>query len=74
MFYMFQDMYYFLCNADSPRKGSGKNKNLPSVTQRGICGVLGGQKLTKLENYQTDGPIGTKFGTHMQIHLGMDIG
>ena len=25
------------------------------------------------ENYQTAGPIDTKFGTHVQIHLGMDI-
>ena len=25
------------------------------------------------ENYQTAGPIGTKFGTHVQIHMGMDI-
>ena len=25
------------------------------------------------ESYQTAGPIGTKFGTHVQIHLGMYI-
>ena len=25
-------------------------------------------------NYQTGGPIGTKFGTRLRIHLGMDIG
>ena len=25
-------------------------------------------------NYQTDGPISTKFGTHVRIYLGMDIG
>ena len=25
------------------------------------------------KSYQTAGPIGTKFGTHVQIHLGMDI-
>ena len=24
--------------------------------------------------YQTAGPIGTKFGTRLRIHLGMDIG
>ena len=29
-------------HADSPRKGSGQNKNLPRVTQGGIWGVLGG--------------------------------
>ena len=27
----------------------------------------------KSYQYQTAGPIGTKFGTHVQIHLGMDI-
>ena len=34
-------------HADSPRKGSGQNKNLPRVTQGefGGGGVLGGQKL-----------------------------
>ncbi len=26
------------------------------------------------KSYQTAGPIGTKFGTHVQIHMGMDIG
>ncbi len=25
------------------------------------------------KSYQTAGPIDTKFGTHVQIHLGMDI-
>ena len=25
------------------------------------------------KSYQTAGPIGTKFGTHVQIHMGMDI-
>ena len=25
------------------------------------------------ENYQTAGPIGTKFGTHVQIYMGMDL-
>ena len=58
--------------ADSPRKGSGQN--LPRVTQGGIWGVLGGQKLKMWEIYQTAGPISTKFGTHMRIHLAMNIG
>ena len=26
------------------------------------------------KSYQTAGPIGTNFGTHVQIHMGMDIG
>ena len=58
-------------HADSPRKGSGQNKNLPHVTQGGIWGVLGGQKL---KICQMAGPISTKFGTHVRIHRGMDIG
>ena len=31
-------------HADSPRKGSGQNKNLPRVMQGEFGGVLGGQK------------------------------
>ncbi len=61
-------------HADSPRKGSGRYKNLPRVTQGGIWGVLGGQKLKMWEISHTAGPIGTKFDTHMQIHLGINIG
>ena len=61
-------------HADSPRKGSGLNKNLPRVTQGESGGVLGGQKLKMWEICQMAGPIGTKFGTHVRIHLGMDIG
>ena len=37
-------------HADSPRKGSGQNKNLPRVMQGGIWGVLGGQKLKMFGN------------------------
>ena len=37
-------------------------------------GVLGVRKSKIWNNYQTDGPIVTKFGTHVRIHLGMDIG
>ena len=61
-------------HADSPRKGSGQNKNLPRVTQGEFGGVLGGQKLKMWEICQMAGPISTKFGTHVRIHLGMDIG
>ena len=54
-------------HADSPRKGSGQNKNLP-VWPRGHMGgggVLGDQKLKNGEICQTTGPIGTIFGTHI---------
>ena len=61
-------------HAYSPRKGSGQNKKLPHVTQGGIVGVLEGQKLKMWEICQTAGLISTKFGTHMRIHLGMNIG
>ena len=37
-------------HVDSPRKGSGQNKNLPRVMQGGIWGVLGGQKLKMFGN------------------------
>ena len=33
--------------------------------------VLQNAKVWKI--YQTAGPIGIKFGKHLQIHLGMDI-
>ena len=36
-------------HAYSPRKGSGKNKDLPRVTPGWILGGLGGQKLKNLE-------------------------
>ena len=52
----------------------GKIKKLPRVTQGGIVGVLEGQKLKMWEICQTAGLISTKFGTHMRIHLGMNIG
>ena len=61
-------------HADSPRKGSGQNKNLPRVTQGGICVGFRGQKFKMWEICQMAGPISTKFGTHVRIHLGMDIG
>ena len=33
----------------------------------GVRGVLVGQKFKIWNNYQTDGPISTKFGTHVRI-------
>ena len=56
--------------ADSSRNGNGRNKKLPHVT----LGAFGVRKSKIWNNYQTSGPIGTKFGTHVRIHLGMDIG
>ena len=48
----------------------------PSIHQRGIGGGGGlGVKNSKVcKIYQTVGPIGTKFGTRLQIHMGMVIG
>ena len=37
-------------------------------------GGLGGQTFKTLESCQTAGPIGTKFGKRLRIHMGMDIG
>ncbi len=42
-------------------------------------GNLGGFRRSEIENVmweicQMAGPISTKFGTHVRIHLGMDIG
>ena len=50
--------------------------NYPLDTQGEIVGGLGGNKMQKSgkQIYQTAGPIGTKFGTRLRIHLGMDIG
>ena len=36
-------------------------------------GGLGGQNAKVWKIYQTAGPIGTKFGTRLRIHLGIDI-
>ena len=40
---------------------------------RGRGGGSGFHKFKSLGSCQTAGPIGPKFGTHLQIHLGMDI-
>ena len=63
-------------HADSPRKGSGQNKKFAPCHAGGIWGGggLGGQKLKMWEICQMAGLISTKFGTHVRIHLGMDIG
>ena len=36
-------------------------------------GGVGGHKFKVIGRCQAADPIGTKFGTHVQIHLGMDI-
>ena len=48
--------------------------NLPLDTPGGIWGGLGVKNSKVWKIYQTVGPIGTKFGTRLQIHMGMDIG
>ena len=39
------------------------------IPQRDLFCMLGGQKLIRLENYETGVPIGTNFGTRLNIHL-----
>ena len=49
--------------------------NLPLDIPGGILGGFRGSQYAKIwKIYQTAGPIGTKFGTRLRIHLGMDIG
>ena len=45
-----------------------------SISQGTFWGVLGVKNSKVWKIYQTAGPIGTKFGTRLRIHLGMDIG
>ena len=47
---------------------------LPLNTTGGISGGFSGSQIYVWGRCQTDGPIGTKFGTRLWIHLGMDIG
>ena len=59
---------------------SGNGHRLKQLAPRHTRGHWGGggglgvrnKKVWKI--YQTVGPIGTKFGTRLQIHMGMDIG
>ena len=57
-------------SADS--SGSGLSTSRPSITQ-GTWGGVRGHKFKVLGSFQTDGPIGTTFGTRLRIRLGMDI-
>ena len=54
---------------DSP----GNSHRLNKLTPRGIWRGVRGSEIQKMwERCQTAVPIGTKFGTRMHIHLGMD--
>ena len=46
----------------------------PSIPQGAFRAVIGGSQIQVWKSCQTAGPIGTKFGTRLWIHLGMDIG
>ena len=62
-------------SADSSRNGRRLKTISPSIHQGAFWGGFRGQKFRKVwKIYQTVGPIGTKFGTRLQIHMGMDIG
>ena len=61
-------------SADSCGNGHRLKTISPPIPQGAFWRVLGGHKMQKVwKIYQTAGPIGTKFGKHLQIHLGMDI-
>ncbi len=59
--------------ADSSGNGYMPNQ-LNLKTQVGISGRFRGSQIQVLGGCQTTGPIGTTFGTHLRIRLGMDIG
>ena len=66
-------------SANSSRNGHRLKTISPSIHQgafwgRGGGGGLGVKNSKVWKIYQTVGPIGTKFGTRLQIHMGMDIG
>ena len=52
---------------------SGNGHRLNTICPSTLGGGLGGHKFKNQGKIQTAGPIGTKFGTHVYIHLGMDI-
>ena len=70
-------------SADSSGNGHRLNLSRPSIPQGALGGGggsgsqgghLGGFRgQTFLGSCQTAGPIGTNFGSRLQIHLGMDI-
>ena len=68
--------HYQILRAYVDRSGNGSylKKIDPTATQGAFWGVWGGKKKKIWERFQTAAPIGTKFGTCMQIHRGMDVG
>ena len=62
-------------SADSSGNGHRLKTISPSI-QQGAFGGGGfrGKKFKVWKIYQTVGPIGAKFGTRLQIHMGMVIG
>ena len=46
----------------------------PSIPEGELWGVYGVKNAKVWKIYQKAGSIGTKFGTRLRIHLGMDIG
>ena len=61
-------------SADSSGNGHRLNTSHPSIPQGACRGGLGGHTFKSLGKLQTAGPIGTKCGTRLWIHLGKDIG
>ena len=63
-------------SADSSGNGHRLNTSRPSIPRGAFWGgevrVSQIQKSGEAVKPLTAGPIGTKFGTHLQIHLGMD--
>ena len=61
-------------SADSSGNGHRLNTSRPSIPKGTFGRGLGCHKFKKVwGSCQTAGPIGTKFGTHLPIHLVMDI-
>ena len=61
-------------STDSSGNGHRLKTISPSIPQGAFWGVLGVKNSKVWKIYQTVGPIGTKFGARLQIHVGMDIG
>ena len=62
-------------SADSSRNGHRLKTISPSIHQGALGGGGLGVNNSKVwQIYQTVGPISAKFGTRLQIHMGMDIG
>ena len=60
-------------SADSSGNGHMLNTSRPTIPQGALGGGFRGSQIQMSGPCQTARPIGTKFGTHVQIHLGMDI-